>query len=70
MATEYAIMIKGTLRIVFTGEDLTRVRIAGRADMMWEMALSLHILQRPGGASALSGWRRQANKYAGMVMTL
>ncbi|RSM95323.1 transcriptional regulator [Nonomuraea sp. WAC 01424] len=53
-------MIKGTLRIVFTGEDLARVRIAGRADVMWEMALSLHILQRPGGASTLSGWRRQA----------
>ncbi|YCK37994.1 hypothetical protein ACNF49_29265 [Actinomadura sp. ATCC 39365] len=53
-------MIKGTLRIIFTGEDLARVRIAGRVDMMWEMALSLHILQRPGGARALSGWRRQA----------
>ncbi|MFI6921809.1 helix-turn-helix domain-containing protein [Nonomuraea spiralis] len=53
-------MSKGTLRIVFTGEDLARVRIAGRADMMWEMALSLHILQRPGGVRALSGWRRQA----------
>ncbi|GGT22556.1 transcriptional regulator [Nonomuraea spiralis] len=48
------------MRIVFTGEDLARVRIAGRADMMWEMALSLHILQRPGGVRALSGWRRQA----------
>ncbi|MEV3986921.1 helix-turn-helix domain-containing protein [Nonomuraea sp. NPDC049758] len=53
-------MSKGTLRIVFTGEDLARVRIAGRADMMWEMVLSLHILQRPGGVRALSGWRRQA----------
>ncbi|MFB4290350.1 helix-turn-helix domain-containing protein [Nonomuraea sp. ATR24] len=52
-------MIKGTLRIVFTGEDLARVRIASRLDIMWEMVLSLHTLQRPGGTGAMSGWRRQ-----------
>ncbi|MGW0808521.1 MarR family transcriptional regulator [Nonomuraea sp. NPDC002799] len=52
-------MLGGTLRIVFTGEDLARVRIASRVDELWEMAMSLHVLQRPGGAG-LAGWRRQA----------
>ncbi len=53
-------MTGGSLKIVFTDEDLVRVRIASRIDELWEMAMSLHVLQRPGGGADLTGWRRQA----------
>ncbi|YCK37140.1 ArsR/SmtB family transcription factor [Actinomadura sp. ATCC 39365] len=53
-------MTRGTLRIIFTGEDLARVRIASRIDELWEMAMSLHVLQRPGGGDDMAAWRRRA----------
>lgn len=53
-------MVGGVLRIVFTGEDLARVRVASRVDDLWEMAMSLHVLQRPGGGQDLADWRRRA----------
>ncbi|WP_345575006.1 ArsR/SmtB family transcription factor [Nonomuraea rosea] len=53
-------MSGGILRIVFTGEDLARVRIAARIDELWEMAMSVHVLQKPGGGPDLNLWRRQA----------
>ncbi|MDP4512075.1 ArsR/SmtB family transcription factor [Nonomuraea turcica] len=53
-------MTGGTLKIVFTGEDLARVRIASRIDELWEMAMSLHVLQKPGGGKDMTDWRRQA----------
>ncbi|MFI6924680.1 ArsR/SmtB family transcription factor [Nonomuraea spiralis] len=53
-------MTGGTLKIVFTGEDLARVRIASRVDELWEMAMSLHVLQRPGGGDDMASWRRRA----------
>ncbi|NUR93032.1 MAG: helix-turn-helix transcriptional regulator [Nonomuraea sp.] len=53
-------MTTGTLEIIFTGEDLARVRIASRVDELWEMAMSLHVLQRPGGGVDMANWRRQA----------
>ncbi|WP_188195466.1 winged helix-turn-helix domain-containing protein [Nonomuraea sp. SYSU D8015] len=52
-------MALGTLKIVFTAEDLARVRIAPRPDPMWEMVLSLHLLQARGGGTAMAIWRRQ-----------
>ncbi|TMR90959.1 helix-turn-helix transcriptional regulator [Nonomuraea basaltis] len=52
-------MALGTLKIVFTPEDLARVRIASRPDLMWEMVLSLHLLQARGGGTAMAAWRRQ-----------
>ncbi|MDP9869622.1 MULTISPECIES: ArsR/SmtB family transcription factor [Streptosporangium] len=52
-------MTGGTLRIVFTAEDLARVRIASRADPMWEMVMSLCRLQERGGGTAMTGWRRR-----------
>ncbi|MEV0390760.1 helix-turn-helix domain-containing protein [Nonomuraea sp. NPDC050643] len=52
-------MAKGTLKIVFTPEDLARVRIASRPDLMWEMVLSLHLLQARGGGAATAAWRRR-----------
>lgn len=53
-------MTGGILRIVFTGEDLARVRIASRIDELWEMAMSLHVLQKAGGGQDMTGWRRRA----------
>ncbi|MEU5866410.1 helix-turn-helix domain-containing protein [Nonomuraea sp. NPDC047529] len=53
-------MTRGTLKIIFTGEDLARVRIASRVDELWEMAMSLHVLQRPGGGQDMAAWRRRA----------
>lgn len=58
--TEHVGMTGGILRIVFTGEDLARVRIASRIDELWEMAMSLHVLQKPGGGQDMTAWRRQA----------
>ncbi|MFI7133938.1 ArsR/SmtB family transcription factor [Nonomuraea sp. NPDC050153] len=57
----------GTLKIVFTPEDLVRVRIASRPDPMWEMVLSLHLLQARGGGTAMGSWRRQVR--ANLVST-
>ncbi|MET8340777.1 winged helix-turn-helix domain-containing protein [Streptosporangium canum] len=53
-------MSGGTLKIFFTGEDLARLRIASRVDELWEMAMSLHVLQGFGRGDALAGWRRRA----------
>ncbi len=53
-------MSGGILRIVFTGEDLARVRVASRVDEPWETVMSLHVLQRPGGGADLTAWRRRA----------
>lgn len=50
----------GTLRIVFTGEDLARLRIASGIDELWETAMSVHVLQQPGGGADLTAWRKRA----------
>jgi DNA-binding transcriptional ArsR family regulator len=48
------------LRIIFSGDDVARTRVAPAADPVWELVLSLHLLQ--GGADpALSGWRRRVH---------
>lgn len=60
-------MAMGTLKIVFTPEDLARVRIAPRPDPLWEMVLSLHLLQARGGGTAMADWRRQV--HAGLAET-
>lgn len=52
---------KGTLKIVFTTEDLALTRIANRADLMWEMMGSLHRLQIRDGGATMDSWRRQAH---------
>ncbi|MGP3929384.1 ArsR/SmtB family transcription factor [Nonomuraea sp. KM88] len=53
-------MTGGLLRIVFTAEDLARVRIASRVDVMWETVMSLYRLRDRGGGPDMTGWRRQA----------
>lgn len=47
------------LRIFFTGDDLSRIRLAAGADAMWEILLSLHRLRRPEGTAVFAGWKRQ-----------
>lgn len=53
------------LRIVFTPEDLARVRIAERPDPMWEMVLSLHQLcasSRGNPYRQWAGWVRTVSR--------
>jgi DNA-binding transcriptional ArsR family regulator len=47
------------LRIHFTTEDLTRVRVARGPDLLWEIANSMQTLQRCDGRPAFGVWRRQ-----------
>lgn len=61
------------LRIHFTAEDVARVRIARRPDALWEVALSLHLLQSRAAALVFDPWRREvahALRQAGMAPTL
>ncbi|GAA2679959.1 winged helix-turn-helix domain-containing protein [Nonomuraea recticatena] len=53
-------MAGGILRIIFTSDDLARVRVASRADPMWEMVASLHRFQAGDGGAEIAGWRRRA----------
>jgi DNA-binding transcriptional ArsR family regulator len=48
------------LRIHFTADDLARVRIRVEPDPMWELVLSLHVLQAARAPAAYVGWRRHA----------
>ncbi|MDX2969991.1 winged helix-turn-helix domain-containing protein [Kribbella solani] len=47
------------LRIHFTPRDLTRVTVATRPAPLWEVLLSLHMLQRSDGRLIFEDWRRQ-----------
>ncbi|TXK34083.1 helix-turn-helix transcriptional regulator [Nonomuraea sp. C10] len=53
-------MSGGLLRIVFTADDLARVRIASRVDFLWEAVMSLYRLRERGGGREMDGWRRRA----------
>lgn len=48
------------LRIVFTPDDLLRIRIAADPDPMWETVLSVFRLRRPGPAPIFGRWRHHA----------
>lgn len=50
-----------TLRIAFTRDDLQQVRLAGAADPMWEVVLSLHQL-REREAVTHGHWRSQVHR--------
>ncbi|MBP2478795.1 DNA-binding transcriptional ArsR family regulator [Crossiella equi] len=62
------------LRIHFTPADLTRVRINGGADPMWEILLSLHVLQSGAAPQLFGHWRRHTRAElppsAGMLTML
>ncbi|MFD2764146.1 ArsR/SmtB family transcription factor [Micromonospora eburnea] len=46
------------LKIIFTSEDVLRTRVAPAADPIWELVLSLHLLQGRRRDPLLSEWRR------------
>ncbi|MEN3611496.1 ArsR/SmtB family transcription factor [Plantactinospora sp. ZYX-F-223] len=46
------------LRIVFSSEDIARTRVAPAADQVWELVLSLHLLQGRSRDPMMAGWRR------------
>ncbi|WP_117209850.1 ArsR/SmtB family transcription factor [Allorhizocola rhizosphaerae] len=47
------------LRIHFTAQDLARVTIAAEPDPLWEMLLSLHLMQGQDGELVYGPWRGQ-----------
>lgn len=46
------------LRIDFTPEDLTRVRVAPGPDFLWEITNSVQTLQRTDGERVFGAWLR------------
>ncbi|WP_369201053.1 winged helix-turn-helix domain-containing protein [Streptomyces sp. PU-14G] len=53
------------LRIHFTNDDLARTRIAGGPDPLWEILLSLHILQRDDRPDVFRQWRAKVRGQVG-----
>ncbi|GAA1735982.1 winged helix-turn-helix domain-containing protein [Isoptericola hypogeus] len=61
------------LRIDLTAEDMTRLRVPGRPDPLWDTVLSLHLLQNRQSALAFDPWRRQVRRRiaaAGLTSTV
>ena len=50
------------LRIHFTADDLARIRIMASPDPLWEVLLSLHLLQTRHGAQVFDTWRRRTRR--------
>ena len=50
------------ISIIFTRDDLTRIRLAESPDPMWEVLLSLHLLQSRPTSPALRQWRATARR--------
>lgn len=48
------------LRVHFTSQDLRRTRIAAEPDPLWELLLSLHMVQGNDGQVVYDRWRRSA----------
>ncbi|MCI4064364.1 winged helix-turn-helix domain-containing protein [Micromonospora sp. R77] len=46
------------LKIFFSGEDILRTRVAPAADPLWELVLSLHLLQGRSNDPLMANWRR------------
>ncbi|MEU2612787.1 winged helix-turn-helix domain-containing protein [Micromonospora sp. NPDC007271] len=46
------------LKIIFTSADILRTRVASAADPVWELVLSLHLLQGRQREPLLTEWRR------------
>ncbi|MEV1289027.1 winged helix-turn-helix domain-containing protein [Micromonospora sp. NPDC049679] len=49
------------LRIFFSSEDIARTRVAP-ADPVWELVLSLHLLQGRSRDPIMAGWRRDVSR--------
>jgi DNA-binding transcriptional ArsR family regulator len=54
--------VPAVLRIFFSSEDLARTRVAPSPDPVWELVLSLHLLQDRGRDDAIGGWRRDVQE--------
>ncbi|MDG9722904.1 MULTISPECIES: ArsR/SmtB family transcription factor [unclassified Streptomyces] len=50
------------LRIGFGADDLNRLRVAAGSDFMWEVVLSLQLLQNRHAALVFDPWRRQVRE--------
>lgn len=50
------------LKIFFSSDDIARTRLAPTADPLWEVVLSLHLLQRRGRDPLTAGWRRTVSQ--------
>lgn len=46
------------LRILFTGEDLARLRFGSAPDPLWELVLSIHMLRGQPGDLLFTQWRK------------
>ncbi len=46
------------LKIIFSSEDILRTRVASTPDPVWELVLSLHLLQGRGREPLMLEWRR------------
>ncbi|MFU8870555.1 winged helix-turn-helix domain-containing protein [Micromonospora sp. SL4-19] len=46
------------LKVIFSSEDILRTRVASAADPVWELVLSLHLLQGRRHDPLLTEWRR------------
>jgi DNA-binding transcriptional ArsR family regulator len=60
------------LRIHFTADDLTRVRVRADPHPLWEVLLSLHLLQTRHGTLMFGQWRRDARaalRSSGDILT-
>lgn len=58
------------LRVEFTHQELARLRLATDVDLLWETALSLHLLQMREAPLAFGSWRREvtaALRRSGLV---
>ncbi|NYH45069.1 DNA-binding transcriptional ArsR family regulator [Micromonospora jinlongensis] len=50
------------LKIHFSGEDILRTRLAPAADPIWELVLSLHVLQGRNRDPLTANWRRTVSQ--------
>ncbi|RLP81410.1 ArsR family transcriptional regulator [Micromonospora sp. BL4] len=50
------------LKIHFSGEDILRTRVAPAADPVWELVLSLHLLQGRSRDPLTDNWRRAVSR--------
>ncbi|MEU1678863.1 winged helix-turn-helix domain-containing protein [Micromonospora zamorensis] len=50
------------LKIHFSGEDILRTRLAPAADPIWELVLSLHVLQGRNRDPLTANWRRAVSQ--------
>jgi hypothetical protein len=58
------------LRIHFTDEDLRRITVALDSDPLWDLLLSLHVLQDRENPLVFDEWRRRTRAASPMATRL